>query len=323
MQASPPSDALSQSIEQFTSHLVNERRSSPNTVSAYHCDLTQLASFARKRLERDEVEVADIDIFVLRGWLGSLVRSQVASSVSRKIAATASFFRFLQRRGLFNKNPAAELARPKLRRSLPTVLDVDGAAEVMQTPSDDEALGLRDRAILELLYASGLRVSELANLNVDSLSIDSLEVRVIGKGNKERTVPFGRPCAQALTTYLARRSELFTPKTIDDHAKALFLSGLGRRISVRSIQYMVHRNGALGAGRADLHPHALRHSCATHMLGGGADLRAIQEMLGHASLSTTQRYAHVSVEHLMQVYDHAHPLAHLDRAGIVKQRPPK
>lgn len=302
---------LEEHIDRFVTHLATERRCSSHTVSAYRRDLGQLAAFAHERLGRDDIAAQDIELFMLRGWLGSLARVRASATVMRKVAAVQTFFRFLVRRNILAKNPAAQLTSPKLRRPLPTLVDVDAAKEIIETARGSEAESRRDRAILELLYSSGLRVSELAGLDIEDADRIHRTVRVIGKGNKERIVPFGGPCADALDQWLRVRHELRHPKTGAQHATALFLSARGNRIHVRKVQEIVHRFGALGAGRADLHPHALRHSCATHMLGGGADLRAIQEMLGHSSLSTTQRYTHVSIEHLMRVYDQAHPLARL------------
>ncbi len=306
-------DPLARDIERFILHLGSERRSSRHTIDAYRRDLEQLAAFARERTGSDALHASELDLFVLRAWLGSLARSLAASSVQRKVAAARALFRYLHKRGEVRKNPAAELASPKLHRSLPTLLDVDAAREVVQTPAADDIRSVRDRALLELLYASGLRVSEVAGLNGADVDLGVHMVRVLGKGRKERIVPFGPPCAAALERYVSRRGELRHPRTGALDAQALFLSTRGRRIGVREIQTLVHRYGAIGAGRADLHPHALRHTCATHMLGGGADLRTIQEMLGHASLSTTQRYTHVSIEHLMKIYDQTHPLAKLAR----------
>ncbi len=305
--------SLEDHVERFIAHLETERRCSAHTVAAYRRDLAQLVAFAHERLGRDSVTLDDIELFMLRGWLGSLARSRASATVMRKVAATQTFFRYLVRRGILNKNPAAELSSPKLRRPLPTLVDVDAAKEIVETPSSDDAESCRDRAILELLYASGLRVSELTGLNLEDVDRANRSVRVLGKGGKERVVPFGGPCAKALDAWLERRGELRHPRTGAQDANAFFLSVRGNRILVRKVQALVHKYGALGAGRADLHPHALRHSCATHMLGGGADLRAIQEMLGHSSLSTTQRYTHVSIEHLMRVYDQAHPLARLPK----------
>ena len=197
-----------------------------------------------------------------------------------------------------------------MRKPLPTFLGVDAAREVMETPTGDSqsARALRDKALLEVLYGLGLRVGELVALDFGNLDLEGRTVRVIGKGNKERIVPLGRPSIDAVRAYLAVRASL-SDRRGTSHPTALFLTSRGGRMGARQVQLMVHRQGALGAGRSDLHPHALRHSCATHMLEGGADLRAIQEMLGHASMATTQRYTHVSLDQLMKVYDSAHPLA--------------
>jgi integrase/recombinase XerC len=230
-----------------------------------------------------------------------------AASVARKISAVKAFFRYLHKRGFVEKDPAADLASPKVRKALPTFLGVDAAREVMEAAGEGTPASLRDRAMLELLYGSGLRVSELAGLDLADLDLRGGTVRVRGKGNKERIVPLGRAAIRCLEAYLGERPNVVSRGSV--HPGAVFVSTRGARIGVRQVQTLVHRYGALGAGRSDLHPHALRHTCATHMLEGGADLRAIQEMLGHASLATTQRYTHVSLEQLMKVYDGAHPLA--------------
>jgi len=295
------------SVASFLEFLSSERRASPHTVSAYGRDLEQLARFLDEQ-RGEEAKLAAIDVYLLRQWLGSLSRVVAPPSVGRKIAAIKAFFRFLKRRGLIAKDPAADLASPKVRRPLPTFLGVDAVREVVETPSGDDPSSIRDRAVLELLYGSGLRVSELVRLDRRHVDLQGGLVHVLGKGNKERIVPLGRPTVAALEAYLAVRSALPKPGSPLDPT-ALFITRRGARLGVRQVQLLVHRYGALGAGRADLHPHALRHTCATHMLEGGADLRAIQEMLGHASLATTQRYTHVSLEKLMKVYDGAHPLA--------------
>lgn len=291
----------------FLDFLASERRASPHTVNAYRRDLLQLAQFLAEKCG-EEAPLAAIDVYLLRQWLGALARVVAPPSVGRKIAATKAFFRFLHRRGWVAKDPAAELASPKVRRPLPTFLGVDAAREVVETPRSDDALTVRDRAVLELLYGSGLRVSELCALDLRHIELDAGTVRVLGKGRKERIVPLGQPTVRALRAYLGVRANVSKPGSSLDPV-ALFVTRRGARLGVRQVQLFVHRYGALGAGRADLHPHALRHTCATHMLEGGADLRAIQEMLGHASLATTQRYTHVSLEQLMKVYDGAHPLA--------------
>ena len=298
--------SFEEALAQFVDHLASERRASRHTVSAYRRDLEQLGQFLFEK--RGELAVRRIDVFLLRGWLGTLARVVSPASVARKIAAVKALFRFLHRRALVDRDPAAELASPKVRKPLPTFLGVDAAREVVESPDDDTPSGRRDRALLEVLYGSGLRVSELAGLDLADVDLREASLRVRGKGNKERTAPLGRAAVRAIETYLERRSALPRPGAAP-HASALFLSTRGARIGVRQVQTLVHRYGELGAGRADLHPHALRHTCATHMLEGGADLRAIQELLGHASLATTQRYTHVSLDQLMKVYDGAHPLA--------------
>lgn len=299
---------LDQAIAGFRTHLESERRASPRTVEEYGADLRGLGAFARERASGAVDDVGRIDVYLLRGWLGQLARKHAPSSLARKVAAVRTWMRWLRRQRVIATCPADELATPKVRRGLPTLLSVDAAKEVVEAPSLDSPAGIRDRAVLELLYGSGLRRSELCGLDLDAVDLREARARVMGKGSKERVVPLGAKSLEALKQWLGVRDRLASPRR-PEAARALFLSATGRRLYPRAVVEIVHRYGALGAGRADLHPHALRHTCATHMLDGGADLRAIQELLGHASLSTTQRYAHVSVEHLMRVYDAAHPLA--------------
>lgn len=308
-------------------HLSSEKHCSPNTVSAYGRDLDALLTFIdRREKERPSAHEANatrskrrppLDIYVLRAWLGELARTCKPSSIARKIASVRAFCRWMKQRGYSDVNPAAELARPKTRQELPTYLSAEDAASVVESPQPDitgamreeESVALRDRAFLELLYAAGLRVSEACGLDLGSLSLSERTVRVMGKGRKERVVPIGRKAEQSLRQWLAVRSNLAHTKTRFLDPSAVFVSTRGRRFGPRAAQLVVYRYGLASLGRADLHPHALRHTCATHMLDGGADLRVIEEMLGHASLSTTQRYTHVSVAHLLAVYDAAHPLA--------------
>lgn len=311
------SGAIDPTVDRFVEHLAAERRASKHTVAAYRRDIQSLAAFvARKDGAEDSgragprpVAVADIDVYVLRAWLGELVRTHSTASIARKIAAVRAWMRWMMRRGIIRENPSEHLASPKVRRNLPMFLSVDAAREVVEAPNADSPVSLRDRAILELLYSSGLRVSEACGLDITSVDLDDARARVLGKGGKERIVPLGECAVEAMRAYLAVRPSLAHPSRATQCKKALFLSARGARIGVRAVQLMVQKYGALGAGRADLHPHALRHTCATHLLNGGADLRVIQELLGHASLATTQRYTHVSIDHIMRVYDAAHPLA--------------
>lgn len=295
----------------FLTHLAAERRASPNTVEAYGRDLDALLAFLAER------EAKRLDVYALRAWLGVLARTCKPTSVARKIASVRAFCRWMKQKGLRSDNPAAELALPKLRRELPTFLSAEDAALVMEAPNADntgalraeEAVALRDRALLELLYAAGLRVSEACGLDRQDVSLDERTVRVMGKGQKERLAPIGSKAEAALRAWLEVRAELAHAKTGFLEPQAVFVSTRGRRLGPRAAQLIVRRYGLVGVERTDLHPHALRHTCATHLLDGGADLRAIQEMLGHSSLSTTQRYTHVSVAHLLATYDAAHPLA--------------
>jgi len=300
---------LDEAIAGFLLHLRAERRASPNTVIAYEKDLAGLAAFMRERTSDAVDDVRGVDVYLLRGWLGVLARKHAASSIARKLAAVRTWMRWMRRRGHIATCPADELATPKVRRGLPTLLSVDAAKEVVEAPGDDTPRGLRDRAILEVLYGSGLRVSEVCGLDLHAIDLAAGTARVLGKGSKERMVPLGSKCIAAVQAWLEVRSRMVHPKRGTQDLHALFLAVSGKRMYVRAVHSLVQSYGALGAGRADLHPHALRHTCATHMLDGGADLRAIQEMLGHVSLSTTQRYTHVSMEHLMRVYDAAHPMA--------------
>jgi integrase/recombinase XerC len=307
---------LGQTIERFAEYLALERHSSRHTVLAYRRDLTQLVEFLRERLEREPM-LDDVTRLSLRSWLGTVGEGLAPASIARKLSSVRALYVFLGRTAEVRENPAALLQSPKLARGLPLVLRAEAAAEVVEAPAalapgrDPEKL--RDQALLELLYGSGLRVSELAALDLEAVNLRACEVRVLGKGSKERIVPLSGKALEALERYLPRRSELAHPKTGFLDPAALLLTRRGARLGVRRIQALVQRYGALGAGRPDLHPHALRHSCATHLLEGGADLRVIQELLGHSSLSTTQRYTHVSLDQLLSVYDKAHPLARAKR----------
>ena len=298
---------LSDAVAKFVEHLRVERRASPHTLDAYGRDLAGLVRFCDEKRNGQAV-LDDVNVHLLRGWLAGIAGGRKASTIARKLAALRALYRFLERRHLISKNPAQELATPKVHKPLPRFLSVDAAREVVSVPVDDEPRALRDRAMLELLYGSGLRVSELAQLDVAQLDLRQGQVRVLGKGRKERMVPLGRASIAAVHAYLEVRA-LLVPRGSEANTDALLLSVRGERLSIRGVQKLVHRYGVLGAGRPDLHPHALRHTFATHLLDGGADLRAIQELLGHSSLSTTQRYTHVSVEHLLRVYDASHPMA--------------
>jgi integrase/recombinase XerC len=256
-------------------------------------------------------DAALLGVRELRGFLAAVARGIDSATVSRKISALRAFYRFLRLRGMAADNPAAALKLPRRRPRLPQVLGCEEAAEVVQAPGSGsvDPSALRDRAMLELLYGSGVRVGELVSVSLPDLDLFQPSLRVMGKGGKERVVPVGSHAADALREYLRVRDQLCARGRPLRDPDALFLNRRGGGLTARSAQHIVQRNGVLGTGRSDLHPHAFRHSFATHMLDAGADLRAIQELLGHASLSTTQRYTHVSVDRLIEAYTAAHPLA--------------
>lgn len=310
------SDPLQQQIEAFAQYLRDERRSSPLTVETYTRDLTSFRDYVIG--EGLSADARTLDIVALRGFLSSLFRSNQASTMKKKVSAIRSFFRFLLKREMIERNPAAGLRSPKVPKGLPRFLTVDQAFRVMEAPPKEDGrskpLRIRDRALLETLYGTGVRVGELASMDIADCDFTEASVRVLGKGGKERVVPLGQSALEALQAYLLERRGIVV-KSKEPESGALWLSQRGRRLSVRQIQNIVRRHGTLGAGRGDLHPHAMRHTCATHLLDAGADLRSIQELLGHSSLSTTQRYTHVSVDRLMEVYDNAHPLAREDSDG--------
>lgn len=317
----PREDRLGEQIGRFTAYLKGERRASALTVATYARDLAALHAFVRA--EGLPLSAAKLDVLALRTFLARLVRdggaelagedSQVRpngpATLARKISALRAFYRFLMRRGECKHDPAAALRLPKVPRRLPKFLSVEDAASVMEAPLPGVTpLALRDAALLELLYGAGLRVSELAGLTLERVDLASATARVHGKGGKQRIVPLGGPCVRALDQYLRVRSQLRSPRSGRQHPDAFFLGRFGTRLSARQVENLVKRHGSEALGRPDLHPHALRHTCATHLLDAGADLRGIQELLGHSNLSTTQRYTHVSTDRLFEAYARAHPL---------------
>ena len=300
---------MQQQVEAFLDSLRHERRASPNTVRAYKQDLASFVLFCQGRQGRDP-EVADLDIPLVRGFLATLFGKNSASTIARKLSSLRSFGDFLVRREVRTDNPVKLVAMPRRPKTLPRFLSVDEAYAVVKVPDQATPSGARDIAMLEVLYGSGLRVSELVALNVADLELSQHTARIRhGKGGKERIVPLGGKAEQALERYLRRRPEMRHPKTRAQDPSALFLNQRGGRLTARSVARLVDSASREANTRSPISPHALRHSCATHLLDGGADLRTIQEILGHASLSTTQRYTHVSIDHLMDVYDRAHPHA--------------
>ena len=299
--------ALAEAVDAYERHLRLERNRSPHTVRAYLGDVVGfLDHFARLGGRRP----ADVELHHLRGWLGRQRQLGAArATMARRAAALRTFTAWAAATGRSPADPGQQLASPKTRRTLPGVLRVDEAEQLVTAVPDPEApepMRLRDRLVVELLYAAGIRVSELAGLDVDDVDRAHRVLRVLGKGNKQRTVPYGLAADEALEAWLARgRPALAT----DASGPALLLGARGGRIDPRAVRTIVHRHAAAVPGAPDLGPHGLRHSAATHLLEGGADLRTVQEVLGHASLSTTQIYTHVSVERLRRTYQRAHPRA--------------
>jgi integrase/recombinase XerC len=329
----------SELLADFRRHLDAERGRSTHTVRAYVGDIADLAGFLRNHSDQsdasaakpsaicsddpppvgnedDDALLAGVILGDLRSWLAAQSQSGAArSTIARRAAAARTFYAWAVRTGRVNEDPALRLVAPRRSTRLPGVLRRGQAAQLLDTAAvaadDADPISIRDRAMLELLYATGIRVGELVALDVDDLDLGSQVVRVMGKGAKERTVPFGNPAKAALLDWLSRRGELVVTSVDHGHCTgpALFLGRRGRRVDQRQVRQVVHRLLASVPDAPDLGPHGLRHSAATHLLEGGADLRIVQELLGHASLATTQIYTHVSVDRLRRSYEQAHPRA--------------
>jgi integrase/recombinase XerC len=315
-------------IEMFVDYLRYERNASPNTIREYRRDLQQFMEFLTPPGEKT-MPLAHIDHRVIREFVGwNYDRRNAKSSVARKLAALRTFFKLCVREGYVKQNPARLVSTPKLPKRVPRVItaeEMNGFLDNILNPlpyptkrkrrlqarweEESKLVVKRDRALLELLYASGLRVSELVGLNVEDIDRRGQMLRVLGKGRKERVVPYGKSAQAALEAYWPVRAEILNRSQAKLEVEVVFLNHFGRRLGTRSVRKIVEKYSRLANVNWDLHPHALRHAFATHLLADGADLRAIQELLGHVSLSTTQRYTQASIQQLMNVYDKAHPHA--------------
>jgi integrase/recombinase XerC len=289
--------AMSDYIEEFLRYLELEKGVSAHTLRAYRKDLTDFIAHVNTEPEK-------IDMLDVRGFIAEQIRKGLnKTTVSRRLSSVRSFFKFLYREGHMKSNPAKLVSSPRLPKLLPKFLSVDDAFSLVEKPEGIGFAPARDRAILELLYSSGLRVGELAGLNVEDINVREALVKARGKGKKERIVPIGSKALDAIKTYLVERMLLKSKE------KAVFLNRLGTRLTDRGVRRIVVKYARAIAINGSIGPHTLRHSFASHLLQGGADLRVIQELLGHASLSTTQKYTHLDVAHLMDIYDKAHPMA--------------
>jgi integrase/recombinase XerD len=299
---------MESTIHVFLSYLRVEKGLAQNTILAYGRDLKKFAAFLRKR-HRQSLADADRDDVV--DFLASLYKEKLDSrSVARYLVSLRGIYKFELMEGRIQTDPTENLESPKVRNSLPTYLRVDEIDKLLQAPNPATPIGLRDRAMLEVLYSSGLRVSELLNLRIADIDMRMGCVRCIGKGDKERLVPIGRKALEAVAFYLAQaRPKFARPSSPPPHNQALFLTSIGRRLSRVGIWKILHDYGMRLGLRGRLTPHKLRHSFATHLLEGGADLRSVQLMLGHADISTTQIYTHVVEERLKQIYKAHHPRA--------------
>jgi integrase/recombinase XerC len=301
-------------LSRFGDHLKYERNVSAHTLRNYMSDLEQFYDYlcpVDANGNRRFIEVRQIDHITIREYLAKLYsEKRKKTSIARKLATLRTFFKFLCREQVLEMNPARLVSSPRLEKKLPKVLSVDDVIRFIETPDTETVLGKRDRAILELLYATGIRVAELAGINLDDIDFKHESIRVRGKRRKERIVPFGSKAKEALQDYLGVRGELLVEAPEDQRdPMALFMNYQGTRITTRSVGRMLDKYVTECAMAHDISPHSLRHSFATHLLSAGADLRSIQELLGHARLSTTQIYTQVSMEKLMEVYDKSHPKA--------------
>ncbi|NWG12365.1 MAG: tyrosine recombinase XerC [Acidobacteria bacterium] len=304
-------------IDRFVAYLRYERNASEHTVRNYESDLRLFLHYLTHALDgaaRPEPELSQIDNLTIREFLGRLHQAgNKKSSTARRLATIRSFMKFLSREGVVQSNPAKLVASPRQERRLPDFLAIEAVTALVEAPDQASILGRRDQAIMELLYATGLRASELAGLDLGDLDMNERLVRVLGKGRKERLVPFGRKAGEAMDHYLQVRRGIAAQAgkcpAAATASEAVFLNARGARLSTRSLGKIIDKYVVRLAQHLKVHPHTLRHTFATHMLDAGADLRSIQEMLGHESLSTTQKYTHVSTEQLVRVYQAAHPRA--------------
>jgi integrase/recombinase XerC len=299
-------------IEKYTAFLKTQKGYSRHTIRNYRIDLNQFAKFIHEKGGDEEgentpLEVENIRFVMIRDYLGHLFAKYRRTTIARKVSALRSFFYYVEKMGFMAENPATHVSAPKKEKYIPAHLPVDEVFRLLEGPDRETPLGLRDLAVLEVLYSCGVRVSELAGMDIQSIDFGQRLVRVIGKGDKERIIPIGKSALEVVENYLDAVGPLRKRRGNPGQSEPLFINARGGRLSTRSMGNIVRKYGRKSRLMTDISPHALRHTYATHLLDGGADLRAVQELLGHVSLASTQKYTHVSLDRLMEVYDRSHP----------------
>lgn len=295
-------------VDSFLEFLKVQKNASPHTVKNYSGDLHQFSDFLKRRFQssfpHQSNDLGKVNTDMIRAYLNDLYHNHGATSVARKLSTLRSFFAFCQKQKWIENNPAKQISSPKIPKKVPRFLTVDEVFALLKAPNGGGSLEIRDRAILELFYASGLRLSELVGLNLNQLDLEQGMVRVLGKGNKERLVPVGEKAKASLKEYIEKRLELIKKGETNN---AVFLNKWGERISARAVERLLDKYIKRCGIQKKVTPHVLRHTFATHLMNSGCDMRGIQELLGHSSLSTTQRYTHVALDKLMEIYDKSHP----------------
>lgn len=299
-------------IDKYLKYLKIERNSSDHTITSYQNDLLQLLEFTSEHLEKhpEALEISDIDRLIIRLWMGELAEQGMArNTIARKVAAIRSFFKYCYKKGFIEKNPAHLLIIPKKEQRLPKTIQAEEVKKMMELASGNDPVTVQERAILEMFYATGIRLSELTNLKIEDIELGQNQLTVTGKGSKQRIVPLGKKATEAIQTHLKFRRELLTENSSDNAKNSLFLSAKGEPVYPRMVQRIIRKYLMKVSEVTQKSPHTLRHSFATHMLDAGADIRLIKEFLGHSNLASTQVYTHTSVERLQRIYSQAHPRA--------------
>lgn len=295
-------------LTSFLDYLKFEKNYSSNTIRSYEDDLLQLNSFFVKHFSSKTYAIESIDNLTIRLFLGELIEGGISKkSIARKLSSIRSYFKYLYRKKIIKSNPTINIATPKIPKKLPSFLEESAMTKMLELPDEATVTGLRDKALLEILYSTGIRLSELIELKLENIDWYNNTLKVIGKGRKVRIAPFGEKAKSALKKYLLRREELFTENTSGKEAHSVFISNRGKRMYPKGVYNIVNHYIQQVSDIEKKSPHVLRHTFATHLLNRGADLKAVKELLGHESLSTTQIYTHVTIDRLKSIYDQAHP----------------